>query len=433
MVPSAATRYRAYAHYLLSRRNLHRRSYRVVKLYSYFRRVLSTDSSDRRFQELGVALIATGNQRLFRVPEVWWKRYFLIMRSPETEQAEAELLETTESLTADLLPAESWHELYRICLFSGLFLVAYSVRSKAAEAYQREAVRDDVPLEILRRAFALALEAGDGQSSKSILERLALRGEPGERLKQGAWFSDLMCKGVNSPDVTLDHDNRAESNMFSLLNQRTVAVVGPVASSQINGPEIDSYDAVVKFNYRGGEQGCDPESQGARIDISYYNIDQSKYISRNAGADFPGKLEVAVFLKEKGLRVFRGEPDLARSILSPQWLLFDSEFHAGTNAILDLFRFSPNTVKLFNSDLMLTAGRYKGYWRPGTKSVNYCLSFAKTHDPIMQYNYIQKLWASGFLSVDARLFQIMSQGAKGYLKDLQSVHGREGRKRLLGK
>jgi hypothetical protein len=214
------------------------------------------------------------------------------------------------------------------------------------------------------------------------------------------------------------------------ISKQSVGVVGPAPSAALNGNEIDTFGVVVKFNYRGGDQGCDPSTQGRRVDVSYYNNGQAEYMAKNAGDALQDELLFPVFIKPKGLRALQQKVSSGRVIESPKGFLFDSEFHAGASATIDLLRFGPASLKIFNSDLMLSAGRYKGYWRPGTKPVNYCLSFAKTHDPFIQYNVLQRLWSLDILEGDDRLTEIMAGGLDKYMRDLQAAHGEEGKAKL---
>ena len=413
---------------------LGRRSFRMVVLYEAFCEAFDPRAGVEDIRScIFSGLKRVGDDALIGLPEHWWNTYIRLVLCGERphDALENELLEVTEKLAIDLLEPRIWHDLFRICLFSGLFRVGLVARKKASHAYQSIDIDESSDVVSISLALSQFLESGDAVGATHALERLSKLGLSDDDLAQGAWFRDLLCSGEVRPLIFDQQDDSPECQTLRAVSGKTVAIVGPVPSSTMNGTEIDKQDVVLKFNYRGGEQGCDPDTQGRRVDVAYYNIDQAKYIAKHGGDEFPGKLSFPVCIKSKGLRALARKAPNARSIKSPQWLLFDSEFHAGTNATLDIIRFSPGAVKVFNSDLMLTAGRYKGYWRPGTKEVNYCLSFGKTHDPVMQYNYLYLLWSKGIVSGDERFLEIMSSGLGKYIEDLQEVHGLKGKVTLL--
>jgi hypothetical protein len=106
-----------------------------------------------------------------------------------------------------------------------------------------------------------------------------------------------------------------------------------------------------------------------------------------------------------------------------QWLLPDTHFNAGPNAVIDLLRFRPGAVNIFNTDLMLSAGRFAGYRPEGAKPIEYTRSFIKTHDPVLQYVTMHRLWELGYIAGDTRFESVMTMGLSGYLEKLQGVHG----------
>lgn len=409
-------------------------------LYRHFLRAFRQGTrTDQILSLVSRGLVRTGNEYLRALPDSWWQEFVRFVTSTECDGGGSEqiLLEITETLNSELLDGDRWLDLYRICLFSGLFRLGLQVRHKAEDAIKREAAAKLGCIRTQYFTLAVSLESGEAEEATVALERLARLQLPECKLAQGFWLRDLLCTGTKTTLVEAypgqsPQEHHAELSMLNAAKGCSIAVVGPVASPAEEGPEIDNFNLVAKFNYRGGEQGCDPQTQGRRIDVSYYNIDQAQYIAQHSDSGFPTNVKFPVFIKAKGFRAVKKVASGGRIVRNAQWLLLDSEFHAGTNALMDLFRFEPERVKVFNSDLMLTAGRYQGYWRPGTKPVNYCFSFAKTHDPFMQFNYLQRLWASGLMEGDTRFGAIMEKGLETYARDLQRVHGEFGRQVLAG-
>src|SRR5690606_31724342 len=112
-----------------------------------------------------------------------------------------------------------------------------------------------------------------------------------------------------------------------------------------------------------------------------------------------------------------------RQLESVQCLLTGAHLKAGPNAMLERLRFNPACIKVFHTDLMLSAGRYAGYRAPGAEPIQYTRPFLKTHDPLLQYKVINRLSKLGYIRGDERFEEVMEMGLDGYLENLQRVHG----------
>ena len=179
----------------------------------------------------------------------------------------------------------------------------------------------------------------------------------------------------------------------------------------------------MKFSYRGGDKGRDPATQGRRLDVSYYNNTQAQALARGNFREVLADIEWGVCINRKGRSRFPMQLDNMRQIASLQWLLPDTHFNAGPNAVIDLLRFNPRIIRIFNTDLMLSAGRYAGYRPAGAKPIEYTRSFIKTHDPVLQFKTMHRLWELGYIVGDQRFEEVMGLGLNEYLAQLQKVHG----------
>jgi len=71
-----------------------------------------------------------------------------------------------------------------------------------------------------------------------------------------------------------------------MLHNKSIAIVGPAQSNDMLKDEIDSYDIVIRLNYRGGNK-MPPEIEfGSKVNISYYNSVFSADISNYENMDF---------------------------------------------------------------------------------------------------------------------------------------------------
>lgn len=423
--------------YLLRRKSLRSRDRRLGVLASGLEKIFRSSPStlsDQDFRAIEKLLVRTGNQCLTGVGRVWWSAFSEAVTANEAgfPDKEATLLAIGAEASGDGFNSDDWLELYRICLISGLYTVGVGLRRRAEIAALIEAEPSSASEQQLRRALSVLIETGRFSEARSMLARLQKTESDPKLVEHGYWLVSLLANEAPTPLVRPEEFS-AESKMLEALQGSSVALVGPVPTDAENGHEIDSFDLVAKFNYRGGSGGLDPATQGKRVDISYYNIQQSKHIARNTDASFLSSVPFPVFIKDKGLRLLGQYATNGRVLKNLQRLLFDSELNAGPNAIFDLLRFTPATVKVFNTDFMLTAGRYKGYSQPGGEEINYSHSFAKTHDPLMQFRWARLAWSRGLIDGDDRFREVLGYDESTYITRLQEGHGGIARENLTGR
>jgi hypothetical protein len=424
------------ARYLLRRKSLQNRDYRLSILATGFKRAFKNfdkEMSARGCQQIERILVRTGNQRLRCVSSQWWTAFSDAVAANDGDYAdkEARMLELCAALPRGSLHSGDWLELYRICLISGLFVVGINLRQRAEDLALKEASAVGAPKSVVRRALSVMIERGNFDEARRLLQVLHEKKDAPDLLEHACWLLQLLSGEKPLAYVPPDR-SPVETSTLQSMRGAQIALVGPVPVSSKNGSEIDAFDLVAKFNYRGGVGGLDPETQGRRVDIAYYNLQQAKFIARKSDPSFFSEVSFPVFIKDKGSRLLGRWTASGRVLLNLQWLLFDSELNAGPNAIFDLLRFSPSSIKVFNTDLMLTAGRFKGYSQPGGEEINYSHSFAKTHDPLMQFRWVKLAWSCGLIDGDDRFRDVMKIDEAAYIRLLQDGHGAIARENLRG-
>jgi len=355
--------------------------------------------------------------------DVWaqWVNFGALL-APKLETSEATALENRiVSLDGRQLPVLAWLDLYRLAIGVGVYGPANALRNKAitrAASVVESTSKGNLSAQEVALGFYCNLELGRFSEADILLRDMGTGGLPAEQVGHARWFLSLY-KG----DLATSEDGPLDKEFESYLRGQRVAIVGPVKSHACQGTEIDAHDRVVKFSYQGGEKGRDALTQGQRIDVSYYNNTQSQRLAESGYSNVLEQLSWIVCINRKGRSRFPSHERKIRQIYSLQWMLPDTHFNAGPNAFIDILRCQPAGIKVFNTDLMLSAGRYAGYRKPGAKDIDYTRSFIKTHDPILQYVTIHRLWSLGYLEGDARFEEVMGLGLTGYLARLQRVHG----------
>lgn len=335
------------------------------------------------------------------------------------------LIEATRALPIDALELQAWLDLYRLCVGFGLFVVGRELRDKAIAKAVSKAHLPNASQAVLEWGLIGTIDSGAWTDAEAIISRLDDTDYESWRSAYSRWLIALLSgKGKSSfPHRPGGGSDPVDDRFESAVSGKTVALVGPVPSTEPQGANIDAHDWVVKFNYRGGSRGCDPMTQGERVDITYFNIEQAKAFAKQNFRPVFAELSYVVFIKDKARRVFGPAAGASRTLLPVNWLLLDSEFNVGPNAVYDILRFSPKKITVFNTDLMLTADRASGYRPAGMPPIDYLRSFVKTHDPILQYQFFHHAWSAGLVAGDARFSRVMGMGLVGYLQELQEVHG----------
>lgn len=345
-------------------------------------------------------------------------------RCPELTPEHLEDLQSRAlALDPEALPFMAWLDLFRLCIGIGFFETARILRGKALDRATVDAGGSEVGLSQVTLACYAEVERERFEGARSMLERMASLGCAPRRVEQARWYVSLMSGGPTDPDATGVWVSPADPAFGDTIAGKRVALVGPVATEAAHGSEIDHHDVVVKFGYRGGSQGRDPCMQGARIDLSYYNNTQAKALSRADYKAVFSELRWGVCNNRKGSSFFPDTLPNLRLLTSLQWFLPDTHLNAGPNAVIDMLRFGPGAIRIFNTDMMLSSGRFAGYRQPNDKPTDYTRSFIKTHDPILQYQVMRRLWICGYLKGDDRFEEVMAMGLSGYLEELQKAYG----------
>lgn len=306
------------------------------------------------------------------------------------------------------MTSKEWLILYEMFCFKGLFYLGYTCRKHSENIYFEESLKKENKSELDILSSPLV-------EKKSVTEKR---------------FSALKNLISTQSSLTKNSIPEFDSDFYKLIYQKSIAVIGPSKSLNKDALEIDNFDVVVRLNYTSEKKGCDFHHKGMRVDISYFNGEQSNVLNSKNNLSVLDSIQYSCF---KGDKVFDNIRKKCKNAKYRRIISFsDFAYHGTYNLIplvlMDLLLYNPRNIKVFHSDLMLTQKRYNGYYSYNTlektnSEINNSFRVSSiTHDPITQYNLLKRLYDIKKISGDKVFEKVMDIGLLNYLKNLQDLY-----------
>jgi hypothetical protein len=345
-----------------------------------------------------------------------------------------QLLDATSSLSAYDLPPGRWLSIYDACFATGLLGALPLLRERALKSAFIEAHKHPKRKAALRAAFSAAIEQSQFDEARKFLEQLERIVENREDLQKLRLYY-LITSGQR--DEANDLARKVTAHQLNadrfrdLVQGKTIAVVGPAPDGQSTSDEIDSHDLVVRINYRGRDRMPDPIEFGSRIDISYYNGQDSRHLADTGQTSFFSELRFAAFKSIRHeFQTFLEYNGVARQLFPPV-NLFNGTPLQGQNLIYDLLHFNPARIKLFKSNLFMDHRPYDPNYRDYQRNAlgvihgklsNERLGSFATHDLLSQRALLRTLIANGLIYTDKTLTEVLNLGDEDYLNAIKRIY-----------
>jgi hypothetical protein len=218
----------------------------------------------------------------------------------------------------------------------------------------------------------------------------------------------------------LQNTKAHEEEYLEFLRNKSVAVVGPAASStfQENGQKIDSFDVVVRVN-RGMELVKENKLFiGSKTDVLYNSLDFSPLVGGNLYQDNLENIEFICCpypIKSRTFQnhIFSNMPNRNESLFEKYKIRFISEglyahaveetnsrINSGFGAILDILDNSPKSLFITGLDFYRSTYHPKynarRKWGSDYKKIEEDLEFklfndSSRHNPDRQYKYFKRM------------------------------------------
>ena len=350
----------------------------------------------------------------------WWLLFFGLIdfkkKSIDINKSVDDLFNETLCVAFSQNSSVVLLELYALILEYGLYSVGCIIRCQAAKLVLEEGFNNKSSQNILERYLSAAFEEGEYAELQNSLEKLIASNRDNKEI----FLLDLLLHKIimKVRNKKIIKDEYLERNYLETIKGKRVAIVGPSPTNLMNGKEIDTFDVIVRFNYKG--ENLSTNYYGSRTDISYFNGANSKDIEKNyKGLDI-GDLKAAVYKipVEENLLICKCN---RRMPLPIEYFMLDNSPYALQNVVADLLLYKPLEIKVFSIDMFLTNKRDISY---GVMDKSFWDEFYPRagHDPYSNYLFIEYLYSNNFISVDLKLKKILDLGIVEYMKELQEVY-----------
>jgi hypothetical protein len=364
------------------------------------------------------------------LPEEYLRRFLYAANSIQNVGGDTSavidgLIAQTHDLDVDAMSVDGWLGLYRLCIVAKMFTCAYAARQKSIDRALTDAAGHPSGIDHTRRAILAAIDRFDRKAVECLLERYRSNtAGPSDYTSLRAYL-DLNRGAVEDARSAWNAaENERDRRFGELVDGRSVAIVGPAAGGGADGGEIDTFDLVIRCNYRGRESMPDPVRYGGRVDISYYNNMTAGHIGAGIRS-FLADLKFAVYKN-------RGHANLNDRALEHRCRIAhrNSFYFNGTPNMIqiilyDLFHFNPARVKLFKVDFYLSPIRYYDAYLYSSEfsETDYLRNDFADHDNLAQFNFVKNIWNAGIIEADAGCAGALSLHPREVMVKLDELYG----------
>jgi hypothetical protein len=248
----------------------------------------------------------------------------------------------------------------------------------------------------------------------------------------GASYYNCADRVVNvSTKCNLKHIKSKDLDFYKYISGKTVAIVGPGIPIDQPGEEIDSYDIVVRTNYRD-KSNYPIEKFGKRTDVSYYNHYRiTSFLSEviKASSEIIWtilKNDSAKNILDTGITGNFSYNSRSMDTVIPLFFL-DSQPMSIPNVLEDIIRFNPLSVKLFCVNFYNSKSNYSDHYK---KTIPYDMGVQikdiRIHEPFANFSFVKGYYERNLIDVDNLTKETLELSVEEYAANLHNIFGPNG-------
>lgn len=313
---------------------------------------------------------------------------------------------------------------YQYFRYFGDFRIANFLRIQALNASLRQQMT--LP-HVVPQGLNAALELGKPEVVLEMLEKKKIRRRDRQHVKEVKAMAHALLGELSAANQLWCERFQDSDYLFrELINGRSIAVVGPAPPSDEVGSEIDSYDLIVRTNYRIGSNNP-VNLYGGRTDISYYNHYRMSS-HRDEVVTVANALRWTILKSQGDEEKLRGSfPDYGggtRSAFLPHLIFFNDAAPMAIQTILnDLIRFSPRCIKLFCTNFYNSDKTYNKDYRPVPLQSGVISESLRIHEPFSGFVFVQNLKRAGLCTTDRHTAEVLGLSREEYAENINAIYG----------
>ncbi|MGP4060490.1 hypothetical protein [Halobacillus sp. H74] len=330
------------------------------------------------------------------------------------------LIEHTSKLSANSLPTIKWNGFVFLLISNGLFKVAHVARTKGIESATNNSFGESFNNTSIQSLKAFA-DQGDLKSANETIAMIKKNDFDKSLLDRWEIFHTILKGDKKQANILCEPNfSKADRTFFNYISGKRVAIVGPAPVIEDLSKEINSFDVVIRFNYKGE---LPKNGFGNRIDVSYYNGGTANYLN-NKDTYFLNDVKFSCF---KSIRYQYQKDKISNQegrafFPLPAEFLFSGNPNALPNVLFDILHFNPKYVKVFHCNLYLTnTPHYKGYQLKKREKNSFWQAFA-VHELITQFNFLKNIWKVKLFEPDKTLEAVLKLTPEKYMETMEEIY-----------
>ena len=349
------------------------------------------------------------------------------------------------AINADVLSLDEWLCLYDVLNWNGLFKCGLVARQKGIQQAYQQADSKLNNAESLRIGAMAAIDRADFKIADKYIDRLSAIGFNGQKFAELRAYKCLQEGDLKGFRKLWPHQAKSVDVLFQqYIRGKSVAIVGPAPTGVADGEEINSFDVVIRFNYRGLDSMPDAREYGTKTNISLYNAHTIRYLIAQNKLGVLSELDFCLIRRPRyDLDSLGWDKNKIRLIYESDNIFYKSL--NGVPAVLfDVLLQGAGKVKLFKSNFYLASQQHSEKYR-GRDEANFAgfplrkiQPVVANHDLISQMSFTRNLWKAGLIVVDEECAEVLKLSDEDYLSSLANYYCRNtaemlGKRKLLSK
>jgi glycosyltransferase involved in cell wall biosynthesis len=344
----------------------------------------------------------------------------------ESDPYNQALQDRLAALPIDFLGVQDWLCLNDILNWNGLLLCGYVAREKAVDRAIALGKGDPKHKEQLKTAFRAALDRGDTVLADDFLAKLKTISPDAVDVRELESCCELMKSNVEAFRQKWPHPpTPAELRLREYLKGKSVAVVGPAPTGSLDGLEIDSFDVVIRMNWRfQAFTESNVAEFGSKTDISLYNAHTIRKIIKDNQIKSLSSLDFILTRRScYAYSANQNSPMSAFRIHEYPGSIYKS-MNAIPTVLFNLILSEASTITLFTTNFYTSTDHHVDGYRGNKKqNVNNCTlvnlrTVLANHDLLAQKNEVKLLWRIGACNLQLETAKVIFLKNEEYFKKI---------------